>query len=166
VSPDGSTIVFELLGDLYTMPIAGGKATRISSGLALDTQPRFSPDGKRLVFVSDRGGAENLWLLEVGRTIVDTTAAADSTGLKALTKGPNTAYASPEWTPDGKYIIASKAAAWAFTICGCITLTAAAAWICWQRKKSATPLARRSGRMDATFISPPKWGAGATIFPR
>ncbi len=110
VSPDGKTIVLELLGDLYTLPITGGKATRISSGLALDTQPRFSPDGKRLVFVSDRSGSENLWLLEVGRTIVDTTAAADSTGLKQLTKGPAGNYASPEWTPDGKYIVASKGA--------------------------------------------------------
>ncbi|MGH7492276.1 MAG: amidohydrolase family protein [bacterium] len=108
VSPDGKTIVFELLGDLYTLPTAGGKATRITSGLALDTQPRFSPDGKRIVFVSDRSGNENLWLLEFGKTIADTTAAADSTGLKALTKGPNGAYASPEWTPDGNYIIASK----------------------------------------------------------
>jgi Tol biopolymer transport system component len=108
VSPDGKSIVFELLGDLYTLPITGGKAARISSGLALDTQPRFSPDGKRIVFVSDRSGSENIWLLEIGRTIVDTTAAADSTGLKALTKGPNTNHASPEWTPDGKYIIASK----------------------------------------------------------
>jgi Tol biopolymer transport system component len=108
VSPDGRTIVFELLGDLYSLPSAGGKATRLTSGLALDTQPRYSPDGKRIVFVSDRGGSENLWLLETGRTIVDTTAAADSTGLKQLTKGAGGAYASPEWTPDGKYIVASK----------------------------------------------------------
>jgi Tol biopolymer transport system component len=110
VSPDGKTIVFELLDDLYTLPSTGGKATRIASGLALDTQPRFSPDGKRLVFVSDRSGSENLWLLEVGRTIVDTTA-ADSTGLKQLTKGPAGNCASPEWTPDGKYIVASKGGA-------------------------------------------------------
>ncbi len=108
VSPDGKSIVFELLGDLYTLPISGGKATRITSGLALDTQPRFSPDGKRIVFVSDRSGTENLWLLDAGRTIEDTTAAHDTTGLKALTKGANNAYASPEFTPDGKYVVASK----------------------------------------------------------
>ena len=48
VSPDGRTIVFDLLGDLYMMPIAGsghGLATRLTSGPAFDMQPRFSPDG-------------------------------------------------------------------------------------------------------------------------
>jgi Tol biopolymer transport system component len=108
VSPNGQTILFELLGDLYTLPITGGEATRITSGLALDTQPRYSPDGKRIVFVSDRSGAENLWLLDVGFTITDTTAASDTTGLKPLTKGEKSSYASPEWTPDGKYVVASK----------------------------------------------------------
>jgi Tol biopolymer transport system component len=49
VSPDGQKIVFDLLGDLYTIPITGGKATRITSGIAFDAQPRWSPDGKRLV---------------------------------------------------------------------------------------------------------------------
>src|SRR6266566_7006555 len=48
VSPDGTTIVFELLGDLYTIPTAGGKATRITSGQAFDAQPRFSPDGRSI----------------------------------------------------------------------------------------------------------------------
>ncbi len=53
VSPDGGTVVFDLLGDLYTIPIGGGDATRITSGQGFDGQPRYSPDGSHIVFVSD-----------------------------------------------------------------------------------------------------------------
>jgi Tol biopolymer transport system component len=97
VSPDGRMIVFELLGDLFTMPVTGGAATRLTSGPAFDSQPRWSPDGKRIVFLSDRSGAENIWLCD-----------ADGSNPKALTKGNNNLYASPEWTPDGDYIVASR----------------------------------------------------------
>ena len=61
VSPDGKTIVFDVLGDLYTMPASGGKAQQISEGLAFDSQPRFSPDGRWITFTSDRNGSENVW---------------------------------------------------------------------------------------------------------
>src|SRR5689334_24012455 len=64
VSRDGRTIVFELLGDLYTLPITGGEAKRITSGPAFDTQPRYSPDGTKLVFLSDRSGSENIWICD------------------------------------------------------------------------------------------------------
>ncbi len=97
VSPDGKTIVFELLGDLYTMPVTGGTATRITSGPAFDSQPRWSPDGKRIVFLTDRSGAENVWLCD-----------PDGSHSKALTKGTNNLFASPEWTPDGNYIVVSR----------------------------------------------------------
>ena len=97
VSPDGKTIVFELLGDLYTMPVTGGTATRITSGPAFDSQPRWSPDGKRIVFLTDRSGAENVWLSD-----------PDGSHSKALTKGTNNLFASPEWTPDGNYIVVSR----------------------------------------------------------
>ena len=60
VSPDGSTLAFDLLGDLYTLPIAGGEAKAVTSGLAWDMQPRFSPDGKWIAFTSDRGGAATI----------------------------------------------------------------------------------------------------------
>ena len=98
VSPDGQTIVFDLLGDLYTLPIAGGKATSLTSGPAYDAQPRFSPDGKKVAFVSDRSGGDNVWVLELATK--DTT---------QLTQGNSTQYISPEWSPDGKYIVVSQA---------------------------------------------------------
>lgn len=97
VSPDGQTIVFDLLGDLYTVPISGGKATQLTNGMALDGQPRYSPDGSSIVFTSDRDGGENIWIMSTD--LSDTT---------QITKGPRDSYISPEWTPDGKYILASK----------------------------------------------------------
>ena len=99
VSPDGQSIVFDLLGDLYTLPITGGTATRITSGMAFDAQPRFSPDGKRLTFISDRSGGDNIYVSN-----------ADGTGIRRLTYGNQGSYVSPEWMPDGKYIVASGAA--------------------------------------------------------
>ena len=97
VSPDGKTILFELLGDLYTLPISGGTATRITSGQAYDMQPRYSPDGQRIVFVSDRDGAENVWIAD-----------ANGTNPRALTTTERENYVSPIWTPDSKYVIATK----------------------------------------------------------
>jgi imidazolonepropionase-like amidohydrolase/Tol biopolymer transport system component len=97
VSPDGRTIVFDLLGNLYTMPIQGGQATPLTEGMAFDTQPRFSPDGSRVLFISDRSGGENLWSLALDRS--DTT---------QITTGNDFAYVSPVWTPDGEFVIASR----------------------------------------------------------
>ena len=62
VSPNGQTLAFDLLGDIYTMPISGGTPTRIADGLPFETQPRFSPDGRRIAFTSDRGGGDNIWI--------------------------------------------------------------------------------------------------------
>src|SRR5437588_8927958 len=89
ISHDGKLIVFDLLGDLYTVPAAGGEAKRIVGGISFESQPRFSPDGKRIVFISDRDGAENLW-----------TADADGTNLKQVSRGQNHAFLSPSWTPE------------------------------------------------------------------
>jgi Tol biopolymer transport system component/imidazolonepropionase-like amidohydrolase len=97
VSPDGKNIVFDALGDLYTMPITGGKATRIFGDISFESQPKWSPDGKKIAFISDRSGAENLWLCD-----------PDGKNPKALTKGNKQSFVSPAWTPDGKYVLASK----------------------------------------------------------
>jgi len=61
VHPNGKEIIFDMMGDLYTIPISGGKATRITQGMAYDVHPRYSPDGNSIVFISDKSGSDNLW---------------------------------------------------------------------------------------------------------
>ncbi|MEX0916254.1 MAG: amidohydrolase, partial [Wenzhouxiangellaceae bacterium] len=65
VSPDGEFLVFDFLGDLYRLPIGGGDAVALTEGIAWDFQPRFSTDGSRIAFISDRSGAENVWTMSV-----------------------------------------------------------------------------------------------------
>ena len=100
VSPDGQTIVFDLLGDIYTMPIAGtgsSLATRITSGPAFDMQPRFSPDGKRIAYSSDRNGLWNIWVMN-----------ADGGKPSLVSKENRWFVNSPTWAPDGLSIYARK----------------------------------------------------------
>ena len=97
VSPDGREIAFSLLGDLYRLPIAGGAATRVTSGPAWDVQPRFSPDGRELAFTSDRGGGNNLWRI-----------ATNGSNAVQVTKEDFRLLNTPAWTPDGQYIIGRK----------------------------------------------------------
>jgi Tol biopolymer transport system component/pimeloyl-ACP methyl ester carboxylesterase len=98
VSPDGRTILFDLLGDLYTLPISGGTATRITQGMAFDSQPRYSPDGTRILFVSDRDGTENVWLMD-----------ADGSRPRLVTREKRDMFISPEWTPDGESLVVTRA---------------------------------------------------------
>ncbi|HEX6377357.1 MAG TPA: amidohydrolase family protein [Allosphingosinicella sp.] len=97
VAPDGRTIAFDLLGDIYTMPIGGGTPTRIAEGLAYDQQPRFSPDGRRIAFTSDRGGGDNIWIMN-----------ADGSDKRQLTKEDFRLLNQPSWSPDGRFIAAKK----------------------------------------------------------
>jgi len=76
-SPDGKTLAFELLGDIYTLPIEGGKAKLIDGGMSFDTQPRFSPDGQWIAFLSDREGSDNIWIMH-----------PDGSGVKQVSKDP------------------------------------------------------------------------------
>lgn len=96
VSPDGQTIVFELVGDIYAMSITGGKAVPIATGLAFQSQPRFSPDGKSMVYISDESGSENVWI-----------ANADGTDAHNISNLARPFLLSPEWSPDGRMIYAT-----------------------------------------------------------
>ncbi len=97
ISPDGQTLLFDLMGDIYTMPVTGGKATPITKGLAFDTHPRFSPDGKKILFTSDRSGSENIWIIDTEKR--DTI---------QLTKDRDQSFPAATWSADGDYVIASK----------------------------------------------------------
>ncbi|MCM2679345.1 amidohydrolase family protein [Echinimonas agarilytica] len=97
ISPDGEQIVFDLLGDLFLLPIDGGKAVRLTTSTALEVQPKFSPDGKTLTYISDRDGAHNVWLMNI-ETGEETPLTTED--FRLLT--------NPTWTPDGKSVIARK----------------------------------------------------------
>ena len=97
VSPDGRWIAFELLGDIFRMPIEGGEAELISGGVSYEQQPRFSPDGATIAFISDRGGADNIWLMN-----------ADGSNRRQLTEEEDPLPTAPYWTPDGDYIVAKR----------------------------------------------------------
>ncbi len=102
VSPDGRHIVFDLLGDLYLLPIEGGDAQALTSGPVWDMQPRFSPDGTEVAFTSDRGGGDNIWVLPLEGEGDDDPEPRQIT--KETFRLPN----NPAWSPDGDYIAARK----------------------------------------------------------
>ena len=97
VHPDGSKLLFDLLGDIYELPIQGGKARRITEGLAFDSHPKYSPDGNSILFLSDRSGGNNAWIID--RKKEDTL---------QLTKGNTFKMQSADWSPDGNYVVVSK----------------------------------------------------------
>jgi imidazolonepropionase-like amidohydrolase/Tol biopolymer transport system component len=97
LSPDGKTIVFDLLGDIYTMSSDGGEAKALMTDIAWQMQPRFSPDGKYIAFTSDEDGGDNLWIMK-----------ADGSDAKAVTTETFRLLNSPAWSPDGNYIVGRK----------------------------------------------------------
>jgi Tol biopolymer transport system component len=98
VSPDGRTIVFDMLGDIYELPVDGGTARRLAGGISLDTQPVYAPDGRSILFLSDRSGAENLWLMD-----------ADGGNPRQISPyDDDPVFVSPEWAPDGQSILVTR----------------------------------------------------------
>ena len=96
--PSGEKFVFEFMGNLFELPINGGEATQITHGMAFDAQPSYNPAGDKVVFISDRDGGENVWILDL-----------ETLETEKRTSGKNYRMQSPIYTPDGKYIIAARA---------------------------------------------------------
>ncbi|MBY0571392.1 MAG: hypothetical protein K2P61_08900, partial [Burkholderiaceae bacterium] len=97
VSPDGKQVVFDLLGDIYSLPVSGGEAKALTHSIAWEMQPRFSPDGKHIAFMSDAGGGDNVWVMD-----------ADGSNPRAVSKEDFRLLNNPVWHPDGNYIAARK----------------------------------------------------------
>ena len=97
VSPDGTTVVFDMLGDIYTVPIGGGEASALTDGIEWNMEPTFSPDGTRIAFISDRQGADNLWVMK-----------ADGSDPKAVSQEREHLVHNPAWSPDGQFLAAKK----------------------------------------------------------
>lgn len=96
LSPDGKQIVFDLLGDIYIIPATGGTARVLREGMAWEVQPRFSPDGKHILFTSDAGGGDNIWTMD-----------ADGTNARQVTKESFRLLNNGVWAGND-YIIARK----------------------------------------------------------
>lgn len=97
VSPDGQKIVFDMLGDIYELPMTGGTAKALRTGLAFEVQPRYSPDGKKILFTSDAGGGDNIWTMK-----------ADGSDAKQITKESFRLLNNATWMPNGQYFVARK----------------------------------------------------------
>lgn len=97
VSPKGDEIAFDLLGDLYTIPIAGGEARALTHDVAWQMQPRYSPDGGEIAYTSDQGGGDNVWVME-----------RDGSRPRQVTKETYRLLNSPVWSPDGQFLAARK----------------------------------------------------------
>lgn len=97
ISPDGKMLAFDLLGDIYTMPVSGGEAKPLMTDIAWQMQPTFSPDGKHIAFTSDEDGGDNIWIMNV-----------DGSNAKAITTETFRLLNSPAWSPDGDYIVGRK----------------------------------------------------------
>ncbi|MFT5451993.1 MAG: imidazolonepropionase-like amidohydrolase/Tol biopolymer transport system component [Enterobacterales bacterium] len=97
VSPDGKEIIFDMLGDLYRLPINGGEAEAITSTISWEMQPRFSPDGKSIAYTSDAAGGDNIWVM-----------LKDGSEARALSSEKFRLLNSPAWSPDSRFIVARK----------------------------------------------------------
>ena len=144
IAPDGSWIAFDLLGHVYRMPVGGGEATVLTqnSGVALNFQPRISPDGKSIAFITDRKGQYNLWVMN-----------ADGSNPHAVFSDLNTTAYEPAWTPDGNYIVVRKGGRGGEGGAG----AGAGLWMYHKNGGMGVPLVAAGGARGAGGNGPPSW---------
>lgn len=95
LSPDGKTLAFAWRGDLWSVPVAGGRARRLTQHSADESSPHFSPDGKQLAFVSNREGFNQIYLMPAN--------GGEARQVSFHTEG----YDLREWLPDGQGLLVS-----------------------------------------------------------
>ncbi len=92
LSPSGAELAFVSGGDIWTVPAKGGQARLLVTHAATESRPLYSPDGRRLAFVSTRAGAANIYVLTLATGAVTRLTYADSS--ETL----------DGWSRDGKWI--------------------------------------------------------------
>ena len=97
VSPDGQHIVFDLMGDIYRMPFTGGKAEQMTKGMAYDVHPTYSPDGSKILFISDRTGSDNAYILDL-----------PSMEITQMTEESTENMVNGDWSPAGELFVVAK----------------------------------------------------------
>lgn len=99
IAPDGRRVVFDLLGDLYVVPMKGGKAVPLTRGMGWDVRPVWSPNGQQVAFISDRAGSDQVFVVDAGgRGPVRQISSVLTSGLEGVIAGA-------EWTPDSTALV-------------------------------------------------------------
>ncbi len=95
VSPDGETLVFRWANELWSTSTAQGSAVkRLTNHPAVDSEPRFSPDGKRIAFVSNRSGSNQIYVIPA------------EGGIPEQKTYHSEGYSLADWFPDGNSVLA------------------------------------------------------------
>jgi tricorn protease len=93
LSPDGQHLTFDWNGDIWIVPATGGEARQLTAHTARDTQPKFSPDGKTVAFISDREGSPNVYAIPT------------QGGIPKQFSFHTAGAALQDWSPDGKSLL-------------------------------------------------------------
>ncbi len=103
-SPDEKGFAIVVHGEIFYLPQAGGKATRLTDSPAFDHGVSWAPDGKKLIFLSDRGGRDAIYLMESDDPEHAEIAQAVKVKVRPLVPSSDASIAGADFSPDGKKI--------------------------------------------------------------